>query len=140
MRVKPFHSCSDAFSFLELLLIIGILAVFALFALPKMSVGKKPCIYELRAKLAVANTEFLKIYERSITQGSEIAYQGVIDRLSVPISSSCYFVYSKKLVAYIEGEKLEFELLPKDFSSKPKIYCSLSSALCREFWGKTMKK
>lgn len=141
-RVSP-SLLTRGFSLFEALLCIAILGILLYLALPKMSsFAQKECLYALRAKLLKAQDEFFALYSHALlTQEPLQSPYKILASLEEKISPQCYFqVKNAQIIAFVYGKKLLFTLYPQDFSYKPKIYCSLSNEMCREFWGKEAKK
>lgn len=143
MRKKPSNfSHKKAFSLFELLLFLGIFAILLTQALPRFTLNETLCFHQLRAKLAKANDAFLHLYTQSLLQSSQShPIAPILEELTAQNNPNCFFEYKKgRLLARMGKKTLPFEISPKDFKSKPKIYCSLSNELCRMFWQKTLKK
>lgn len=134
-------SLNRGFSLLELVIVIAILGIIAFHAFPRFLIQESLCLYQLRIRLQKANQEFLTYYARSITHNQTPKIDLVLQELTKRDDPQCYFeLKNHKLVAHFNTKVLEFAIAPKDFSSKPKIYCQLSNQLCRSFWGKHLKK
>lgn len=142
MRKKSSHFLTrGAFSLIELVSVILILGIISHHAFPRFFVQEHLCIQELRAKLSKANAEFTKLYEQSILQNKMPNIQNILQDLTSSQNPSCVFKHTKqKLIAHIGNKTLSFAIDPKDFSTKPKVYCKLSDNLCQNFWGKKLKK
>lgn len=130
-----------AFSLFEFVLLLAIFALLLTQALPHFVLDETLCFHQLRIKLSKANDAFLHLYTQSILQSSQPSPIAPILKELTQKDKNCFFEYKKgKLLAHIGTKILPFEISPKDFKSKPKIYCSLSNELCRIFWQKTLKK
>lgn len=143
MRQKPFNfSHKKAFSLFEFILFLAIFSILLTQALPRFTFNEALCLQQLRIKLSKANDSFLHLYTQSILQSkSPQSIAPILGELTQPNKKNCFFEYKRnKLLARIGKKTLSFEISPKDFKSKPKIYCSLSNELCRMFWEKTLKK
>lgn len=143
MRQKPYNfSHKKAFSLFEMMLFLAISGILLTQALPKLNFGQTPCLEQLKSKLLQANDAFLTLYSQKMMQfNAPFLIAPVLENLTQKINKHCFFEYKKsKLFAHIGSKTLSFEISPKDFQSKPKIYCSLSNALCRKFWQRTLKK
>ncbi|MCE3047641.1 hypothetical protein LW138_06100 [Helicobacter sp. faydin-H17] len=123
------------------MIVIAILGIIAFCAFPRFFIQESLCLYHLRNRLQKANQEFLMHYARSITENQAPKIDLVLQELTKRDDPRCYFeLKDHRLVAHFDTKALEFVITPKDFSSKPKIYCQLSNQLCRNFWGKQLKK
>lgn len=144
MRAKPsLLSLTKGFSLLEFVFCIGMLGILVFMAMPKTSsLAQKECLFTLRARLLKAQDEFFSLYSQALLTHSGVKNpQKVLLTLSEKENPQCYFqIRFPQIIANVHGKKLAFTLFPEDFSYKPKIYCSLSNAMCREFWGKEAKK
>ncbi|RDU69901.1 prepilin-type N-terminal cleavage/methylation domain-containing protein [Helicobacter cholecystus] len=144
MRVRSsLLSLTKGFSLLELILCIGILGILVFMAMPKVSsLSQKECLYLLRTKLLKAQDELFFLYSEALLNHSPPkSPQNILNALAQKKNPQCYFqVKPSQIIAFVYGKKLIFTLSPQDFSYKPKIYCSLSSSICRDFWGKELKK
>lgn len=142
MRKKSSNSSLRAgFSLFEILLVLAMIAIILASALPRFATHETLCLHELRAKLSKANHAFMRLYTQSILQSQKPLIEPILQELTTQENQSCFFAYKKgKLSAKIGRQTLNFEIVPNDFRAKPKIYCSLSNALCRAFWQRTLKK
>lgn len=142
MRKKQSHfSHSSAFSLFELILVIFILAVLGYQALPRFWASESVCLYKLRNKLLKSNDALTLLYAKHVVSVQRVDVSLILEDLTDRQDPHCFFEYRQdRLLAHIGRQTLGFVIDPKDFSSKPKIYCSLSNELCRSFWGKKLKK
>lgn len=144
MRAKPsLLSLTRGFSLLEFVFCIGILGILVFMAIPKTSsFSQKECLYTLRSKLLKTQNELFSLYSQALLTHSSVKNpEKILSSLADRSDPQCYFqVKSSQIIAFVHGKKLVFTLFPKDFSYKPKIYCSLSNTMCQEFWGKKSKK
>ncbi len=142
MRISSsLFSLNRGFSLLELVVLIILLSFLSYHLIPRFFVQESLCIYELRAKLAKANQDLVSIYVQKVLQSKEVKIHQVLQDLTQRNNSSCFFDYRKnRLIAHIGKKSLPFLISPQDFSTKPKIYCSISNDLCRKFWAKKLKK
>lgn len=143
MRKKSSNfSYKKAFTLFEFVLILAILSLLLTQAFPRFAFNENLCLHQLRIKLSKANDAFLHLYTQRILDSSQPhLIAPILEELTNAKDRDCFFEYKKeKLFGRIGKKTLLFEISPKGFKSKPKIYCSLSNELCRAFWQKTLKK
>ncbi|WP_219349829.1 hypothetical protein [Helicobacter sp. 13S00482-2] len=116
------------------------------FALPKLSFDSKICEISLSTRLANIQNELSSLFTLSLLSYRPVErskIDAVFFRFQQDNTSKCAIKFDKKTSSILlisGGENVRFSIIPKDFSSNPKIFCPLINPLCKRLNYKTKMK
>ncbi|MCX2717182.1 prepilin-type cleavage/methylation domain-containing protein [Helicobacter sp. MIT 21-1697] len=134
-----------AFSSFELLCVIIIIAIITSIGVRYMGhITHKQCISRLKSQLAHTQNALSAYYANAFIRADVIDYvqaQSILRQLEQNNTLQCAFsVQGSKIIAHIGMEHLVFGLEPPTLEINPKIFCKLSSALCKDFSDRILDK
>lgn len=138
--VLRFRAKKEAFSLIEVIVSIVLFGITLALAIPHLSINSRVCELDLGTRLATVQNEISILFAQAQLAGESVDSTQIINllhSLSNRNTSHCSFVLiarktSLMIKATSKNQSTSFRIRPANFSSNPRIYCSMKDILCRK--------